>query len=164
MTRPSDALIRQAAEADLDAVLDLWEDLIALHTALDERFWRKAPDGRAIMGDWLRQGLSQDDRVLLVAEVDGRVVGFAHATFTNTSPPMVDRRVGLITDVVVSASHRRRGIGRRLMEAGIQRLRDLDAEEIRLSVAPANEPALALYRGLGFEVLSHTLCLWPSGD
>lgn len=52
--------------------------------------------------------------------------------------------------VAVDPSVRGRGIGRRLVEAGLQRLRDLGVSSCFLEVRPENRPALALYRRLGF--------------
>jgi ribosomal protein S18 acetylase RimI-like enzyme len=50
----------------------------------------------------------------------------------------------------VAKTHRGQGIGRRLMEVTIARCRELGLEKIELSVYSANEPAIALYRKLGF--------------
>lgn len=50
----------------------------------------------------------------------------------------------------VAKSHRGRGIGRQLMDATISRCRELGLEKIELSVYSSNEPAIALYRKLGF--------------
>jgi ribosomal protein S18 acetylase RimI-like enzyme len=42
-------------------------------------------------------------------------------------------------------------IGRRLIEATIEAARSIGLEKIELSVHATNEPAIALYRSLGFE-------------
>jgi ribosomal protein S18 acetylase RimI-like enzyme len=46
--------------------------------------------------------------------------------------------------------HRRRGIGRTLVQALAQNARDRGAHQLYLQVERDNAPALALYRGLGF--------------
>jgi ribosomal protein S18 acetylase RimI-like enzyme len=50
----------------------------------------------------------------------------------------------------VAKTHRGRGIGRQLMEVTIARCRELGLEKIELGVYSSNEPAIALYRKLGF--------------
>lgn len=57
---------------------------------------------------------------------------------------------GEILTVAVARAHRRRGLGRDLMEAVLRRLHAERAEALFLEVDEANAPALALYRRLGF--------------
>lgn len=52
--------------------------------------------------------------------------------------------------VVVDPGHRGRGMGRALLEAGLEWAASNGAERMLLEVEWANEPALALYRGMGF--------------
>ena len=39
MTDKVDVIVREATEADLDRVAELWSEMIDLHHDLDERFW-----------------------------------------------------------------------------------------------------------------------------
>lgn len=55
--------------------------------------------------------------------------------------------------LVVAPSHRRAGVGRTLVEAGLEAVRRLGALAVTLEVGYANEPAIALYQRLGFEQL-----------
>lgn len=52
----------------------------------------------------------------------------------------------------VIASHRGRGIGRALLAAALQRAPGAGFRRVELEVYSGNEPALALYRGQGFQV------------
>jgi putative acetyltransferase len=51
----------------------------------------------------------------------------------------------------VRASHRRRGIGRALLEAGIEWARGIGITRLELYVFADNAPAIALYEALGFQ-------------
>lgn len=51
----------------------------------------------------------------------------------------------------VLPDHQGRGIGRRLFEAGLQRLEDCGCERVRLEVRPDNAPARRIYESSGFE-------------
>jgi L-phenylalanine/L-methionine N-acetyltransferase len=52
--------------------------------------------------------------------------------------------------LMVAASHRRRGIGRALLQRAVDWARDNAVEKLELHVFPDNEPALALYESFGF--------------
>ena len=52
---------------------------------------------------------------------------------------------------------RGQGLGRALVAEGLAWAAERGAERMLLEVEWANEPALALYRGLGFAVISHWL-------
>lgn len=58
-----------------------------------------------------------------------------------------------IAGMGVAAEARRRGVGRRLMEVVVAQCRALGLRRMVLEVIESNEPALALYRDLGFETL-----------
>lgn len=84
---------------------------------------------------------------LLVARLDGRIVGMA----TLVSYPLPTGMRGHVEDVVVDQSLRGRGIARHLLEtmtamAGAQGMRTLD-----LTSRPSRESALRLYESVGFK-------------
>jgi RimJ/RimL family protein N-acetyltransferase len=52
---------------------------------------------------------------------------------------------------MIAASHRRRGIGRALLEQATAWARDAGVRKLELHVFPWNEAAIALYEAFGFE-------------
>jgi putative acetyltransferase len=52
---------------------------------------------------------------------------------------------------MVAAGHRRRGIGRSLLEQAVEWARESEIEKLELHVFPHNEPAIKLYEQFGFE-------------
>lgn len=58
-----------------------------------------------------------------------------------------------IITLAVAPDARRQGLARRLVEQAVVRALALGAEALFLEVADDNIPALALYRGLGFQVV-----------
>jgi putative acetyltransferase len=52
---------------------------------------------------------------------------------------------------MVDERHRRRGIGRMLLEAAVEWARISGVTKLELHVFPWNEPALRLYESFGFE-------------
>ncbi len=78
----------------------------------------------------------------LVAEEDGRIVGFAGAWMILDESHM--------TNIAVLPEYRGRGTGRRLMTALMQYASNLGVSYMTLEVRAGNEKAQALYKSLGF--------------
>ena len=53
--------------------------------------------------------------------------------------------------LMVAKSHRRRGVGRALLEQAVEWAREVGVSKLELYVFPHNEPAIALYESFGFE-------------
>ncbi|MET0598593.1 MAG: GNAT family N-acetyltransferase [Mesorhizobium sp.] len=68
-----------------------------------------------------------------------------------------------ILTVAVARSHRRRGLGRQLMDAVLRRLHALRAEALFLEVDETNQPAIALYRRLGFREVGKRPSYYDAG-
>jgi len=92
--------------------------------------------------DVARIFVSLDTMVNLVAEDEERIVG---AVFVDRGDPV--KSIGLIA---VDPTSQRRGVGRKLIEAGIAYAGD--ARGIRLVQEAFNTHAMGLYASLGFEV------------
>jgi ribosomal protein S18 acetylase RimI-like enzyme len=66
---------------------------------------------------------------------------------------------GVVDDVFVLPEWRRRGIARRLVGEGIRCLREQGVEEVRLDVVQSNEPAILLYRSMGYVTINEEVML-----
>ena len=77
-----------------------------------------------------------------IAEHDGEPVGAVLSVRGQAG--------ALIADVMVSPGARGRGVGRRVLTAAVRSMRSNGGLRIYLNVTEGNEPALRLYRGLGF--------------
>lgn len=61
-----------------------------------------------------------------------------------------DARIGHLISIAVKPLHRRKGIGRQLMQEMIRRLLEEKCSQVRLEVRVHNRAALSLYEKLGF--------------
>ena len=160
MTDDANVIVRDAIEADLDRIAELWSEMIDLHHDLDERFWNRKPDGHDIFRRWMADAAEDDKRALIVAEVNGDVAGFVHGNVSDTPSPMEDKTSAYISDVSVGFDYRGKSIGRKLMAAAAEKLTELGAEDVTLLAAVKNECAVGFYEALGFE--RHFITMWKS--
>lgn len=134
-------VVRPAAPADADALAAL---------------------GRAVAAEgerWLTYDRSPSDERRNVKSVRRDPNA---AVFVAETPSGVVGRISILRDgnpysnhvaelgLMVAASERRRGIGTALIEEALNWARAAGVTKVELHVFPHNEPAIALYRKLGF--------------
>lgn len=94
----------------------------------------------------LREFLANPMNHLFVAALDSTVVGMA----TGISYVHPDKPLQMfVNEVAVAEPYRRRGIGRRLVEALLAHAEALGCTEAWVATEADNAPALALYRATG---------------
>lgn len=144
-------MIRPARRSDHDGLLDLWEDLQANGQASDPRY-RPTPNARREMAAYTRDtwfDLRPFPRVL-IAEVDGTLAGFIHG-FPRVALPVVDLApTARIGDLHVHEAHRRRGIGRALVNAFVEQTANAGYPRIEVGTLTADARAVAFWRAMGF--------------
>ncbi len=133
--------VRDADEADLPAIRSLLSELTAaMEDPADFDPERAAENCRALLG---RAG-----HHLLIASIDGVPCGLIPLTvrqsLLNAHPS------GLIDELVVARRARGRGVGRRLIQAAVDRCRELGCSEVEVSTERGNRRARAFYRACGF--------------
>jgi ribosomal protein S18 acetylase RimI-like enzyme len=95
---------------------------------------------------------------LLLAEEDGRVVGYAMVSVIGGQATLVtgDRMAELET-LSVADEQRGRGVGGALMDAAYDVMRELGIDNVMLYVMDGNEGATRFYERLGFEPYLHVM-------
>lgn len=86
----------------------------------------------------------------LVAELDGRVVGYVR--LGSPTPLVSNAHVRQIQGLAVAGEARGSGVGRALVRAAVEEARRQGARRITLRVLGHNTPARALYESEGFAV------------
>jgi diamine N-acetyltransferase len=142
-------IIREAALADHEAISLLYAQVDALHAHGRPDAFQKPPRPRSIA--FLQEHLAQVDAAMFVADIGG-VVGFA---FVKLGRPPGDamhrpRLFAYVEEVVVSADHRRLGVGKALMYRVDGWARDRKVDQIELIVWEFNEEARKFYESLGY--------------
>jgi ribosomal-protein-alanine N-acetyltransferase len=131
--QPTDVTIRQVEEADLRAV-------VRIEQASFSQPWPYTAFERFLGATGF-----------LVATHDEEVVGYVVGDVTADD----SCAVGHVKDLAVAPDARGQGTGRSLLVRSLFALAVAGAALVRLEVRKSNEPALALYRDVGFETARH---------
>ncbi|HTB34278.1 MAG TPA: GNAT family N-acetyltransferase [bacterium] len=131
-----------------------------LHAAEAPRYFQ-LPDPPGRDADYFASFLNDPSQIVFLAEVDGRVVGQIHLELQQPGdlPILVKRRVVRVTDIGVTPSHQRKGVGHALLDQAKAWSRAQGAEELSLSVYAFNHPAASLYEAEGFRVVRSVMAL-----
>jgi len=127
-------MIRNATKKDIAAVLALWAAADSSPSVSD------FPDGLAVL-------LSADPQALLVAELDGVVVGSLIAAW--------DGWRGSFYRLAVLPEHRREGLATMLLREGERRLCARGAVRLTAIVADEEAGATEFWRTAGYERQQH---------
>lgn len=122
--------IREYRPLDRVSVVALWNEVFSL------------PNGHNEPASALDRKVAADDGLFFVATWDGELVGTVLAGY--------DGHRGWLYSLAVRQSHRRQGIGRRLVDHAEGRLKQLGCPKINLQVRGDNTAVLSFYRALGF--------------
>ena len=134
--------VRRARDPDLPAVFDSFERTAAEGKSIGSELPLDRTDRIARWRDFI----AGTEGVMLVAEVDGEIVGGSSLQWIGHCG------TGLLgLGMWLDAPYRGRGLGTALLTESITWAKDNGAHKITLEVWPHNDAALALYRRFGFE-------------
>ncbi|GGW92463.1 hypothetical protein GCM10010383_23000 [Streptomyces lomondensis] len=133
---------RPATEADLPQLLALYGELNP----------EDPPLSRASVDAVWAAIAAQQGRTVLVADVEGRVAGTADCI---VMPNLTrgGRSILFVENVVVAGSHRRRGVGRLLMDAAVRLGEAAECYKVQL-LAADDAYVHSFYAACGFEPLA----------
>ena len=149
--RPTDPVIRRATSADLPSLGNLGALLVQEHHDFDPLRFVPASDRTADRyASFLGSQLDDPDVVMLVAERDAHVIGYAYAAIEGYDWMSLRGPAAVVHDLVVDPESRGRGVGRLLLDATLSHLRSRGVPRVVLSTAERNEPAQRLFERVGF--------------
>jgi ribosomal protein S18 acetylase RimI-like enzyme len=131
--------IRRAGVDDLDQLAPLFDAY--------RQFYQQPGDLPRARG-FLRERLERDESRVLIAELDGTMVGFTqlYPMFSSVRTA----RIWILNDLYVAEQARRRSVARGLLDAAAQLARENGAARLMLETGRDNAPARALYQAAGW--------------
>jgi phosphinothricin acetyltransferase len=138
--------IRDATDADIDAIVRLFNALIATTTY----GYRDRPTTAAEQRAWFAERTDLGFPTL-VAEESGRVIAYAlWSAFRGGTDRWSGYRHTVEHSIHVDGDHHRRGIGRLLLDELITRARSADVHVMVAGIDSSNEPSIAFHAAMGF--------------
>ena len=111
-------------------------------------------------GPIMREFLASPEVASFIAEAAGERVGFALVEAPSAHPGFAD-----LVAIAVDSRHRRAGVGKALLSRVIAALEERsEASLFVLTVADDNDPAITLFRSLGFEMIPGVLGSYAGGQ
>lgn len=124
--------IRPFRDSDKNVVIALWNEVFP-----DNPPWNEPASNIQLKS-------SVQPELFFVAELGDEVAGTAMAGF--------DGHRGWVYFLAVAPTHRRKGIGRALMQHAENALAELGCTKTNLQVRPGNDRALSFYQQIGYGV------------
>jgi GNAT superfamily N-acetyltransferase len=137
--------VRRAGVRDLDRVAELWIALTEHHAARDPYFALR-PGGRGTVRRLLDAQLRDPECAILLAGNDGLCI----VRVDRAPPILAEVERAEVTDLFVVPDARRRGLGRRLVEAALAWVRSQGVERVEVRVTADNAESQAFWRATGF--------------
>ncbi|AMY11312.1 putative acetyltransferase [Luteitalea pratensis] len=144
-------LIRSATAADLPVLGHLGALLMRVHHDFDaQRFLSPGTDPERGYAWFLGRQIEDKGCLVLVAELEGAVIGYVYAAIEPLSWKELRDQSGFIHDLVVEPGHRDGGAGSQLLDAAIEWLRGRGMPRVLLCTAEQNAGGQRLFARHGF--------------
>ncbi len=138
-------IIRDAAEADLPALRDIFNDAVLNTTAI----WMDNVVDLANRQAWFAARAQQGYPILVAENADGEVVGYA--SFGDWRP--FDGFCHTVEhSVYIRADQRGKGLGPQLLTALIERAKACDKHVMVATIESGNAASIGLHQRLGFAI------------
>lgn len=139
--------IRRAVEADLPAILGIYNEVIENTTAV----YQYEPHTLEMRQAWFA-AKQQEGFPVFVAEEDGVVLGLSTI---GTFRAWQAYKYSVENSIYVAAAARGKGIGRLLMPPIIEAARNMDMHTVIAGIDATNDVSVRLHKSFGFEEVAH---------
>jgi phosphinothricin acetyltransferase len=141
-------VIRDAVEADLIAIVEIYNSTIASRTVTADM----EPVSVASRSAWFHNH-SPDKRPLWVMECDGEIAGWLGFQHFYSARRAYD--ITAEVSIYVSPKYRRQGVGRKLLQHAIAQSPQLGIKNLVGCIFATNHASLKLFENFGFERWGH---------
>ena len=143
--------IRFACDRDIPGMIDLLQQVGAVHHQIRPDLFRAGAQKYDEAA--LNALLTDPNRPILAAEIEGKLVGYAFCILqiTENDPVLCDRKVLYIDDLCVEETLRGQGIAGALYERVLEYARELGCDAVTLNVWCGNDGAMKFYEKCGLK-------------
>lgn len=108
-------MIRNANKDDISSITELWEEMMEFHIQKSSLYEIK-DDAREIYSNYLKEVQKNSKNIVLVYEINNKIVGYLIACESVQPPVYKETCVGDIIEIAVTEKYRKKGIGEELLE------------------------------------------------
>jgi len=141
--------IRQATLEDIDGIELLWKEMAVFHQKIDSYF-TIIPEAEANHRTYMTGLLQDESKRIFVADDAGCLLGYLMADVKAYPPIYFHKNYGNIGGISVTASARRKGVGRKLLSVALEWFRDQGLQRVECGVAVENPLSQGFWKGVGF--------------
>jgi len=148
-------VVRIANSSDIESICGLYDEFYKYNN-MQQSFSCAEVKENGIYPKYVIEGITGD---IFISELDEKIVGFIHAEECNTPPypSIVQRKFAFIIDFFVIPEHRKKGIGKLLLEKVKEWAINRKLEYLELIVLNENETGKNFYKKECFKITSHTM-------
>jgi len=147
--------IRKATPSDIDKLVQLRLLLQQHCEESNPMIWHMTEEGKTILKQRVQNELSTNNSHVLIAEMNGEIIGSAHGEITHRTD-YTPKTVGSISTVYVVREFRKRGVGALLVKQLCELFDAEGVEDVTLRYIIGNKEAEAFWRKLGFKPIITT--------
>lgn len=139
--------------SELPDLIKLWGRQYKFHNDLDSEYY--VPNSEKLRRKfrvYLEGAIKKNEPNILVAKEQDELVGFI--TFKITNADYLDtniKRYGEVIELFVSDEHRRKGVGRMLLQTAERYFNEKEVEWVELQVSTFNTNAIDAYEHMGYQ-------------
>jgi len=148
--------IREATQADLPDIVDLWKSIMDFHRDLDS-FFARSQNGHRNFLNWVTKEMGSDNSELFIAEAEGKIMGYIKIQISDYPPVFEKEKYGMISDAIVNEKYRRKGIGEALFNRAMVWFKEKNIDRVELRVANINPVAQGFWKKMGFRPYMTTM-------
>ena len=143
-------VVRRATVEDARIIADFALKLVIQHQQYNERRFARLADAEQMTAFYGGQTKAEDS-VVLVAELDEKVVGFAFLHFERKNYADLSESAVRLHDIYVDETARGQEAGKSLLDAANETAKEFKASKLILSVAVQNENARRIFERAGYK-------------
>ena len=133
-----DTMIREANLDDTESIVDLWEEMMNLHIQKSSIYAIKG-DARETYSFYLKKIIENHESIVLVCEIENRIVGYIMAEESLLPPVYKEEKVGTVVEICITEKYRNKGIGEKLLDKTEKWFISKDITTIECVISDFNE-------------------------
>ena len=140
-------LIRKARKEDIESIHKLDRESTKYHKKFDTDFYTISEKWWKIKKDSQLKAIKSPTNLVLVAESDGKIVGYIWGYIET----IMKHKIGKIQELIVTSKQRGKGIGTRLIKQMLDFFKNRKSVISEIEVFVENLPTIQVYEKAGFK-------------